>query len=57
MIKNKKINNDDISVIILAGGFGSRIKHLYPNKPKPLIKIENKPFSILACQEKLTVLI
>ena len=44
MIKNKKINNDDISVIILAGGFGSRIKHLYPNKPKPLIKIENKPF-------------
>ena len=44
MIKNKRINNDDITVVILVGGFGSRVKHLYPNKPKPLINIENKPF-------------
>ena len=44
MIKNKKINNDNISVVILVGGFGSRVKHLHPNKPKSLIDIENKPF-------------
>ena len=31
-------------VIILAGGKGKRIKKLTAKKPKPLVKILNKPF-------------
>lgn len=30
--------------LILAGGFGTRINHLYPDSPKPLIEIEGEPF-------------
>ena len=33
-----------IPVIILAGGLGSRLGHLTKNKPKALIKINNKTF-------------
>ncbi len=44
MNKNKEINSKNISFILLVGGLSSRIKHIYPNKPKSLIKIENKPF-------------
>ena len=44
MIKNEKIKTKDVSVVILAGGLNKRIRHLYPNKPKPLIKFKNKPF-------------
>ena len=44
MDENKQINDKNVSFVVLVGGLGSRIKHLYPNKPKPLIIIENKPF-------------
>ena len=30
--------------IILAGGFGTRLKHILPNTPKPMAPIEGQPF-------------
>ncbi|WP_373480052.1 nucleotidyltransferase family protein [Geminocystis sp.] len=39
--------NDEIKntvAVILAGGFGTRIKHLLPNIPKPMAEVANKPF-------------
>jgi len=30
--------------VILAGGFGTRVKHLLPNIPKPMASVANKPF-------------
>ena len=33
-----------MDLVILAGGKGSRIKHLNQNKPKPMIKIGKKIF-------------
>ena len=44
MNEKKKLNKKNISFVVLVGGLGSRIKHLYPNQPKPLIRIHNKPF-------------
>ena len=44
MIEKRKIKIEDTSIVVLVGGLGTRIKHIYPNKPKPLINIENKPF-------------
>lgn len=32
------------SVLLLAGGAGTRIRHLHPNVPKPLIPIAGRPF-------------
>jgi len=34
----------EIAALILAGGFGTRIKHLAPDLPKPMIPIHGKPF-------------
>ena len=44
MTEDRKIKNKDVSIVILAGGLGTRIRKIYPNQPKPLIIIENKPF-------------
>ena len=44
MNEKKQLNKKNISFVVLVGGLGSRIKHLYPNRPKPLITIYNKPF-------------
>lgn len=33
-----------IDCYVLAGGFGTRLKHKYPDTPKALIKINGKPF-------------
>ncbi len=32
------------TVILLAGGFGTRIKSLHPDLPKPLIPVNGRPF-------------
>lgn len=32
------------SVILLAGGAGTRIRHLHPDVPKPLIEVAERPF-------------
>lgn len=32
-----------MQTIIMAGGRGTRISELFPDIPKPLIKIANKP--------------
>lgn len=34
----------EVTAIILAGGKGTRIRSLYPDVPKPMIPIRNKPF-------------
>ena len=44
MNEKKQLNKNNISFVVLVGGLGSRIKHLYPDEPKPLINIHNKPF-------------
>ena len=33
-----------MDLVILAGGKGSRIKHLNKNRPKPMVRIQNKAF-------------
>ena len=38
----KKFQKTDL--VILAGGYGSRIKKYLKDKPKPLLKFQNKPF-------------
>lgn len=33
-----------MKTILLAGGLGTRVSHLYPDIPKPMIPIDGKPF-------------
>lgn len=33
-----------MTAIVLAGGFGTRVKTLHPNLPKPMIPVAGKPF-------------
>src|SRR5207237_8157393 len=33
-----------MTAVILAGGFGTRVKHLLPNVPKPMAPVLGKPF-------------
>ncbi len=40
LLKPKKINN---SVFLMAGGFGTRLRPLTNDTPKPLLKVGNKP--------------
>ena len=37
------------SVILLAGGFGKRVRHLHPELPKPLIPVAGRPFIDWIC--------
>lgn len=37
------------AVIVLAGGAGTRIRHLYPDLPKPLIPVAGRPFLDWVC--------
>jgi D-glycero-alpha-D-manno-heptose 1-phosphate guanylyltransferase len=37
-------NLNSISMVLLAGGFGTRVAHLLPNVPKPLADIGGRPF-------------
>jgi D-glycero-alpha-D-manno-heptose 1-phosphate guanylyltransferase len=34
----------DLAAILLAGGFGTRIQHLAPDLPKPMIPFNGRPF-------------
>jgi hypothetical protein len=40
----RKSKNSIMKVIILAGGFGTRLKHLLPDVPKPMADISGRPF-------------
>ena len=35
---------EEITAVILAGGYGTRVKHLLPNIPKPMAPVAGKPF-------------
>lgn len=37
-------NFEDVIAVILAGGYGTRIKHLLPDIPKPMAMVAGKPF-------------
>lgn len=38
------INLSDTTAVVLAGGFGTRVKHLLPGIPKPMASVAGKPF-------------
>ena len=40
---------ENASVILLAGGFGKRVRHLHPDLPKPLIPVAGRPFIDWIC--------
>jgi len=40
----RPLNPEDIQVLILAGGFGTRLKSVVQDLPKPMATIANKPF-------------
>src|SRR4051794_7728791 len=35
---------EDVSVVILAGGKGTRLSGLFPDLPKPLVPVAGRPF-------------
>jgi D-glycero-alpha-D-manno-heptose 1-phosphate guanylyltransferase len=39
-----KISPNHITAVVLAGGFGKRIRHLLPDIPKPMAPVNGKPF-------------
>ena len=40
---------ENASVILLAGGFGKRVRRLHPDLPKPLIPVAGRPFIDWIC--------
>ena len=38
------VSPDQVTAVILAGGFGTRIQHLLPDLPKPMAPVCGKPF-------------
>jgi D-glycero-alpha-D-manno-heptose 1-phosphate guanylyltransferase len=44
MMNRRKAPFPDVSAVILAGGFGTRIQHLVPNTPKPMVPVAGRPF-------------
>jgi D-glycero-alpha-D-manno-heptose 1-phosphate guanylyltransferase len=41
---NVTISPEKISAVVLAGGFGTRIKHLLGDLPKPMAQVNGRPF-------------
>ena len=39
-----KISPSQITAVVLAGGFGKRIRHLLPVIPKPMAPVNGRPF-------------
>ena len=39
-----KLSPDQVTAVVLAGGFGTRIQHLLPTLPKPMAPVAGKPF-------------
>jgi len=44
------VKNRDLEAIILAGGFGTRLKSIVKDIPKPMAEINNRPFLELILQ-------
>jgi D-glycero-alpha-D-manno-heptose 1-phosphate guanylyltransferase len=44
MISPSPYPSGKIAAVILAGGFGTRIKHLLPSLPKPMAPVAGRPF-------------
>jgi NDP-sugar pyrophosphorylase family protein len=40
----KRSSPDQITAVVLAGGFGRRIQHLLPDLPKPMAPVNGRPF-------------
>lgn len=38
------VSLDEIVAVVLAGGFGTRIRHLLPDLPKPMAPVDGRPF-------------
>jgi NDP-sugar pyrophosphorylase family protein len=38
------ISPEQVSAVVLAGGFGKRIRHLLPDLPKPMAPVNGRPF-------------
>jgi D-glycero-alpha-D-manno-heptose 1-phosphate guanylyltransferase len=38
------VSPEKITAVILAGGFGKRIRHLLPDLPKPMVPVNGRPF-------------
>jgi D-glycero-alpha-D-manno-heptose 1-phosphate guanylyltransferase len=39
----------DVPVVVLAGGLGTRIRHLVPDAPKPMAVVKGRPFIAWVC--------
>ena len=42
--EDKMINPEQTTAVVLAGGFGKRIRHLLPDLPKPMAPVNGRPF-------------
>jgi D-glycero-alpha-D-manno-heptose 1-phosphate guanylyltransferase len=42
--EDEMIDPEQITAVILAGGFGKRIRHLLPDVPKPMAPVNGRPF-------------
>jgi NDP-sugar pyrophosphorylase family protein len=38
------VSPEEITAVVLAGGFGRRIQHLLPDLPKPMVPVNGRPF-------------
>ena len=43
-MKSNTISPEQITAVVLAGGFGRRIQHLLPDLPKPMAPVNGRPF-------------
>ena len=39
-----KLSPDQVTAVVLAGGHGTRVRHLLPDLPKPMAPVNGKPF-------------